>query len=279
MPLRLQMNLVDQPSQISLLLEGRHYVIGRGSKADIRINDPAISRAHAQIQFREGSWQIQDLNSRSGCYFAHERIEYLSLPYEPLRFRMGHVNCLAEQLPYRDAVAADSEAGWQFKQIKNSTLRLAQTMNLETFANFATETLQNLFPRERAALLLLNEAGVVIQSCGNPSWCSAADFSGSRSAIRRAVTENQPVVLANINDDPLLRNAHSIVEQELSSLICVPVNFNGRTYAVLYADSTETSRAFTDIDLRVVTSYARQLGIVFGLREIDQELANSELPL
>lgn len=275
MPLRLQMNLLDQPSQVALLLEGRPYVVGRGVNADIRLNHPAVSRAHARIQFQDGTWMLQDLNSSGGCYSEQQRVTELCLSRELSQFRLGHVNCATTRVPYRDAVVADSESSWQFKQIKSSRQRLAETMNLEVFSSFATEILQNLFPRERAALLLLDKESEVIQSCGNPGWSCASDFIGSRSAIKRAVVENQAVVLANIADDYVLREAHSIIEYGLASLICVPVGFNGRIYAVLYADSTEISRAFTDIDLRVITAYARQLGIVFGLREIDQALANS----
>ncbi|TRW49856.1 FHA domain-containing protein [Aliidiomarina halalkaliphila] len=275
MPLRLHMNLVDQPSQVALLMEGRPYVVGRGSSADIHLNHPAVSRSHAQFQFHDGSWQVQDLNSSSGCYVNHERVAQLRLTRDPVQFRMGQVNCVAEWVPYRDAVVSDSQANWQLKQVQNSTPQLMQPMDLDTFANFATEILQNLFPRERAALLLLDEQGELTHSCGNPHWVNTDDFAGSRTAIRRVVETHKPVVLANIQDDRHLRIANSVVQQGINSLICVPVALNQTLYGVLYADSTEVSRPFTEIDLRVVTSYARQLGIVFGLREIDQELANS----
>ncbi|WP_194755532.1 FHA domain-containing protein [Aliidiomarina indica] len=279
MPLRLHMNLTDQPSQVALLLEGRPYVVGRGSAADIRLNHPAVSRIHAKFHYREGAWQVQDLNSSSGCYVNQKRVAQWHLNTEPMIFRMGQVNCVAEWVPYRDAVMSESHASWQLKQVQNSTPELMQPMDLETFANFATEILQNLFPRERAALLILNEQGELTQACGNPDWVNSHDFAGSRTAISRAVQTQQPVALANIQDDSVLSAADSVVQQGINSLICVPVTFNRHIYAVLYADSTEVSRPFTEIDLRVITSYARQLGIVFGLREIDQELANSSLPL
>ncbi len=41
-------------------------VIGRSRSADVRIDDPAISRRHARVYLRDGSIMVEDLGSRSG---------------------------------------------------------------------------------------------------------------------------------------------------------------------------------------------------------------------
>jgi len=40
--------------------------IGRGNSADLKINDPTISRLHAIIEFRRGEFVINDMGSRFG---------------------------------------------------------------------------------------------------------------------------------------------------------------------------------------------------------------------
>ncbi len=40
--------------------------VGRGNLADLKINDPTISRLHAIIEFRKGEFVISDMGSRFG---------------------------------------------------------------------------------------------------------------------------------------------------------------------------------------------------------------------
>lgn len=46
-------------------------VIGRGTSAALRVDDPSISREHARILFQGGMWQIMDLGSANGT-LVHE---------------------------------------------------------------------------------------------------------------------------------------------------------------------------------------------------------------
>jgi len=65
-----------------LLIDGRRVVIGpqgatlgRGRQADIVLNDPNVSRKHAEIRPRGGSWVITDLGSTNGSQLNGRRVE------------------------------------------------------------------------------------------------------------------------------------------------------------------------------------------------------------
>jgi Protein of unknown function (DUF3662)/FHA domain len=65
-----------------LLIEGRRVVIGpegatigRGRQADVVLNDPNVSRKHAEIRPRGGSWVITDLESTNGSQLNGRRID------------------------------------------------------------------------------------------------------------------------------------------------------------------------------------------------------------
>ncbi len=44
----------------------RELVIGRHEACDVVLGDPAVSRRHARLWFRDGSWVLQDLESTNG---------------------------------------------------------------------------------------------------------------------------------------------------------------------------------------------------------------------
>jgi hypothetical protein len=65
-----------------LMVDGRRVVIGpegatigRGRQADVVLNDPNVSRQHAEIRPRGGSWVITDLQSTNGSQLNGRRIE------------------------------------------------------------------------------------------------------------------------------------------------------------------------------------------------------------
>lgn len=53
---------------------GWPLMVGR-EKADIKIADPAVSRHHAELSFRDGQWILQDLNSSNGTFVNGRRID------------------------------------------------------------------------------------------------------------------------------------------------------------------------------------------------------------
>jgi len=56
-------------------LTGRQLVIGRGEGADIRVDNPLVSRTHATLTFDSGVWKVEDLDAPNGLYVNGERVK------------------------------------------------------------------------------------------------------------------------------------------------------------------------------------------------------------
>jgi hypothetical protein len=54
-------------------------VIGRGSEADLRLDDPGVSRRHASLQVARGRARLMDLGSTNGTIVAGERVRDIDL--------------------------------------------------------------------------------------------------------------------------------------------------------------------------------------------------------
>ena len=67
-------------------------VVGRGSEADLRINDPGVSRRHAELRVEEdGSVVVEDLGSTNGTLVDGQRIDRSRLQ-DGATVRVGHTD-------------------------------------------------------------------------------------------------------------------------------------------------------------------------------------------
>jgi hypothetical protein len=71
----------------TLALTRRHTVLGRGAEADLRLDDPGISRRHAEIVLSDPP-RITDLQSTNGTFVNGERVASAEL-YDGARVGIG----------------------------------------------------------------------------------------------------------------------------------------------------------------------------------------------
>jgi pSer/pThr/pTyr-binding forkhead associated (FHA) protein len=58
--------VVDNGETIATRRLGRRILVGRAPSADVRIDDPRVSRLHARIEMRDDGVYVEDLGSRNG---------------------------------------------------------------------------------------------------------------------------------------------------------------------------------------------------------------------
>lgn len=56
------------------------FTIGRAPDCDIVVNDPVVSRHHAEVRWQDGVWRLVDLGSRNGTYLDGVKIQDVRLP-------------------------------------------------------------------------------------------------------------------------------------------------------------------------------------------------------
>lgn len=57
-----------------------NFTIGRAPDCDVVVNDPSVSRRHAEIRWHDGAWHLHDLGSRNGTYVDGEKVQDTRLP-------------------------------------------------------------------------------------------------------------------------------------------------------------------------------------------------------
>ena len=88
----------------------RDFRIGRDDSCELRLNDPLISRRHAEVSFKEGLWWISDLGSRNGTTLDGRPVSRAQLPArcEVLLYETAPVLSIELRNPSTARTIADS---------------------------------------------------------------------------------------------------------------------------------------------------------------------------
>ena len=79
-------------------------------------------------------------------------------------------------------------------------------------------------------------------------------FSGSVTAVDRALAERQSVVCCDTNDSPWLGVRPSVRLGGIRALVCVPLQIQGDAMGVVYADSRKPGPPITELDLELISN-------------------------
>lgn len=94
--------LVNGPhAGMELPLQDELYIVGRGDRANMYIDDPSISRAHARLEGAHDHWVVSDLDSSNGLYInGNKRDDYLLRSADIVEFGNTLFRYVAPREPY-----------------------------------------------------------------------------------------------------------------------------------------------------------------------------------
>jgi pSer/pThr/pTyr-binding forkhead associated (FHA) protein len=93
----------ERPSRCVDLAEGPTVVIGRDPSADIVLPDACVSRRHARVSWREGTYTLEDLGSKNGTYLNRRPVTQPVALHDGDRIQVGSV-----EMTYRIAALLPS---------------------------------------------------------------------------------------------------------------------------------------------------------------------------
>jgi serine/threonine-protein kinase PknK len=155
----------------------------------------------------------------------------------------------------------------------NSELRLPRL--LETIV----DTVIELTDAERGFLLLEDDTGeLVVKVARNfdQKTLETAEFELSRSIARKAAAGGEPIVTIDAAGDTRFREALSVSDLHLRSVLAVPLVVKGHAVGTIYVDHRLRKGAFDDEDVKLVLDVADQAAIAIENARLLAELRRRE---
>ncbi|HJQ67888.1 MAG TPA: HD domain-containing phosphohydrolase [Blastocatellia bacterium] len=273
-------------------LDGPTFRVGRLEENDLTLDNPYISRVHAEIAFDGARHTIRDFQSTSGTFVNdHQITERLLKDGDRIRFGRGHgvEFVFHSNLP---AAAGGKELEDTLHPVRVfppeasrfiNTARLpasgdlprATIDHLRALYEFTSEILTAQSPQElsdkladflrrtlkseRCAVLFYDdEKDTLDVSAARPSTCETAPSS---SITRLAYDDNVAVFSIDARSDDRFASGDSIQLQSIRSVMCAPIGSKTRTWGVCYVDNLNSDHPFDEEELDFLMAVARQSGL------------------
>jgi hypothetical protein len=271
---RVRLTPVDASSRLPDidLQPGEAKTIGRGTQADVRIDDPSLSRLHARVMrdIRDGSLRVEDLGSTNGVLINGVQQKVATLKANDLvTFGFAEYSVMvrgqsekpvprpAPSLPstdfaqetilrvnvQKDTVPVDKLA---LEALLATSRELMAFGDLPALLERTLDRLQAILKPDRCAILFIDPAtGTFVPRAVRPkgAYKSVSEFASS-TVIREALSNPDTLIIYDPTLDPKLSQAQSLVGARVHSAICVPLMGRSGAIGALYADRVGGAQVF-----------------------------------
>lgn len=142
---------------------------------------------------------------------------------------------------------------------------ITSSLELDVVLNEVMDTVIQLTGAERAYLMLrdklTNELTIVVARNWDRESLANTDAIFSRSVVQRAFEEGKAILTTNAATDDRFQNVKSVVNNQLRSILCIPLIVGREAVGVLYADNRMTQDVFRADSIPLLTAFGTQAAI------------------
>jgi serine phosphatase RsbU (regulator of sigma subunit) len=289
------------------VLDGKPTVVlGRAPHCDVVVNDPAVSRTHAQITVVQGKYYIEDLKSRNRTLVNGQAIAAPTLLHDQDRIKICDFRCTFHtdqetppplSLPARSAAAEDAESSSTIEAVVSDSNRpvlptqsshqlsalleisrkLTRVMPLDQLLPEVIDCLFALFPQaDRAFILLRDEKGdqLVPHLVRTRKGGETAPPRYSTRIVAQCLETGHAFLSKDAQRQfPPSELDSSIVVARMRSVMCVPLlaRDTGIAFGVFQLDTQDRAKHFTAQDLELLVAVAGQVTVAIENSRLYQD--------
>jgi serine phosphatase RsbU (regulator of sigma subunit) len=292
-------------------LAGEQAVLGRSSKADVVLADRYLSRQHARLFLREGSWFLEDLGSRNTTFVNDRPVA------EPVPIRPGDVIRLAESRIEVEApgaavgspVTADGLVGGADERLPEDTVlrsatsflaapaagedaaglvgrlrflndvqrALAGPITLEALLELILERAFEQLKPEEGAVFLRDAQGALARAAMRRAPGVGGEPLYSRALAREVTEKGMAALVTDASLDARFAQAESILFSGVRSLVAAPLLDAEGCLGMIVLSAKGRVHIFSEGDMELLAALASAAAMRIRNIALTEEAATRRL--
>ncbi|MDQ3369239.1 MAG: ATP-binding protein [Myxococcota bacterium] len=249
--------LIELPGQRAHAV-GAHTTIGRSEACQIRVDDPMVSAAHAEIiRTDDGTYHVRDLGSRRGTFVGNRKVT-------DARLRHGDELMIgAARLRFEDSAAqavSDDQELVRLRAVVELTRAVGVEHDLERVLERVLATCFQLLRADRAAIVVYGPSSKSpFMTVTKSRDGDEDDFAVSSSVLGQVMVTHQPYLNTEVDSDVVLQRSASLSAHNVRSVMAVPLRYQAdetEWLGLIQVDSTATSNVFGPKELELLEAIA-----------------------
>ena len=271
------------------LAEGE-FSIGRDPSNQISLLDSLVSRRHCIIRKEAEAFRLVDLESRNNTFVSGVPVrERVLVPGDQIRVGnsvlvfqgpagesstdaslqldatpapgaatviLRKEDALYLQPPRPDGLPATPKTVRDLNMLLDFSRTLNSARGLAALQDKALEGVLAAVPADHAAILLTEDGADGFSSITGRDRRLGANQSihASQTILTRVLKENLAVLSSDVQSDDSYREAESLLERRVHSVLAVPLEVQGKVLGVMYLEASSAGSRFDSDLLQLVTT-------------------------
>ena len=259
-------HLVLSGTNESFVIFKRLSSLGSGPEADIQLLNSNLSPIAAYISFT-GSACTLIIPPDQPAALVNSMLTRKQLLTNNLSFSLGSLNLIFKEHEEIKEIDRNSVAEAQvtaYRRLLDFSERIAQEKDIETLLKRLLKEITQLTGAEHGFFVLFEEGrlGVKVQESNDPSHVFDQIGPMSDSIIKKVIDKKEPVIISDALHDHEFASSHSVINYRLTSVMCVPLIYQGHTFGAIYVGNNSFVNAFDKASLELMTIYSSQAALL-----------------
>lgn len=281
-------------------------IIGRQNCA-VKLTDKTVSRRHAKLTPRDGTWMIEDLGAANGTYLNGVKLGRPLLVNRGDQIRCGSTllvfgggrptepgldldengslidAAIVATVPSNEdsVVIPTPEAGAEaIENIRILYDLIADVGSIFNIPLLLQKTLDKVFDVLRAdrsyVMLIDDKGGISLAAARHSEDVPEAQIPISRTIINDVIAKQVGVLSSNAMSDKRFASGKSVHDFGIRSAICVPIKGRERVLGVIHVDCSVSEQTYSTEQLRLLTAIGYQTGLAIENVKLHESAVQSE---
>ncbi|TXD37660.1 GAF domain-containing protein [Lujinxingia vulgaris] len=244
-------------------LSERVVTLGSAPANDVSLNTSGVADHHATIQLDGAGFVLRTTSRKLSVMVNGKKRREHTLCHGD-KLTIGEAQLEFSLLDPGQPATKRSTDGPELEHLRALATRLTGTYDVEQVLEDVLDAVLELSDGQKGFVILVREGrwSVPVARSVDARAMEDAHLHLSDSIIAHAIASRQPLIIADVREEEAFEGAQSVVDLELSSVLCLPLFAHGELLGLIYVGDDRITGYFAGVDLELLQVFASMASLI-----------------